>query len=165
MRSLIRRLLVAVLALLLLFEEWGWEQLSALLARLARLPFFAWLEERIRQLPPYAALATFFVPALMLVPVKLAALFFIGRGHGASGVAVLVLAKIAGTAIVARLFALTQPALMRLAWFARWYPRWKAWKDRVMDEVRRSAAWRAARRVRRVAISRWSRWRRSLERS
>jgi hypothetical protein len=162
MRALIRRFFIGFFALLLLFEEWGWEPLAALIARVAKLPVFAWLEERIRQLPPYAALATFFAPALLLVPVKLAALYFIARGHGAWGVAVLIAAKIAGTAIVARLFALTQPTLMRLAWFAGWYPRWKAWKDRVMDEVRRSAAWQAAGRAKAAAAEQWARFRRNL---
>jgi hypothetical protein len=156
LRTLVRRIALAVLALVLLFEEWGWEPLAALVARLAKLPFFAWLERRIRALPPYAALGTFLVPALMLVPVKIAALFLIAHGHGWMGLAVLVAAKVAGTAVLARLFALTPPTLMRLAWFARGYPRWKAWKDRIMEEVRRSPAWRAARRWKAVAAAQWS---------
>jgi hypothetical protein len=161
-RSLIRRFFLAILALLLLFEEWGWEALSGIVARLEKLPLFAWLEQRIRRLPPYAALAAFFAPALLLVPVKLLALWAIGSGHGMLGLGVLITAKIAGTAIVARLFALTQPTLMQLAWFARWYPRWKAFKDRIMDQVRASPAWRAVRRMKETAAARWARWRKSL---
>jgi hypothetical protein len=145
------------LALILLFEEWGWEPLAAALARLARLPFFAWVERRIRALPPYGAVALFFVPALMLVPVKIAALYLIAHQHGWLGLAVLLAAKVAGTAILARLFALTQPTLMQLAWFARWYPRWKAWKDRIMEEVRASPAWQAARRIKAAAAAQWAR--------
>jgi hypothetical protein len=156
LRTLARRVFVAIFALLLLFEEWGWEPLAALLARLAKLPFFAWLERRIRALPPYAALAIFFVPALMLVPVKLAALFLIAHEHGWLGLSVLVAAKVVGTAIVARLFALTQPTLMQLAWFARWYPRWKSWKDRIMEEVRGSPAWQAARRMKTSVAQQWA---------
>src|SRR5437868_9454281 len=156
MRSFIRGFFLGILALLLLFEEWGWEALAAAIARLSRLPFFAWLEERIRRLPPYAALATFAAPALLLVPIKLLALYFIAAGHGMLGIAVLVAAKIAGTAIVARLFALTQPTLMRLAWFARWYPRWKAWKDRIIEEVRSSPAWQSARRLKTSAAAHWA---------
>jgi hypothetical protein len=157
-RALLRRIFIALVALVLLFEEWGWEPLAALVARLAKLPFFAWLERRIRELPPYAALATFFVPALMLVPVKIAALFLIAHSDGLLGLAVLFAAKIAGTAILARLFALTQPTLMRLAWFARWYPRWKAWKDRVMEQVRGSPAWQAARRFKANLAAQWAQW-------
>lgn len=156
LRTALRRVFIAIFALVLLFEEWGWEPLAALVARLAKLPFFAWLEKQIRALPPYAALGAFFVPALLLVPVKIAALYFIAHGHGWLGLAGLLAAKIAGTAIVARLFALTQATLMQLAWFARWYPRWKAWKDRIMEEVRASPAWQAARRLKASIAEQWA---------
>jgi hypothetical protein len=161
-RKLLRNTFTAIIALVLLFEEWGWEPLAALFARLGRLPFFAWLERRLLALPPYAALATFALPALALLPVKIAALYLIGRGHGGMGLVVLLAAKFIGTAVLAWLFALTQPTLMRLAWFARWYPRWKAWKDRVMDEVRRSAGWQAARRMKAAVASQWAEFRRGL---
>jgi hypothetical protein len=161
-RKLLRNIFTAIVALVLIFEEWGWEPLAALFARLGRLPFFAWLERRLRSLPPYAALATFALPALALLPVKIAALYLIGRGHGGMGLVVLLAAKFVGTAVLAWLFALTQPTLMRLPWFARWYPRWKAWKDRVMDEVRRSAAWHAARRTKAAIALQWANFRRGL---
>ena len=50
-------------------------------------------------------------------------------------------AKLMGTAAVARLFALTQPALMRLAWFAHAYGRWKRWKDQLLTRFRATPAW------------------------
>jgi hypothetical protein len=138
------------IALLLLFEEWGWEPLARLLAQLGRLPLFSWLERRIAALPPYAALAVFFVPALLLVPVKLLALWLISQGRAGLGVIVIVAAKLAGTAVVARLFMLTRDSLMRLAWFARWYPRWLHWKNALLAQVRASAAWRNAQHLRLV---------------
>ena len=134
-----------LLALLILFEEWGWEPLQRGLAAIGRWPGFRWIERRVRALPPYAALALFAVPALLLLPIKLAALWAIQRGHALLGVGVIVAAKLVGTAIVARLFTLTQPALMRLAWFARWHARWVGWKDQLLAWVRASAAWRWAR--------------------
>ena len=91
-----------------------------------------------------------------VLPVKVVALFLIARGHALLGVLVLVTAKIAGTAILARLFTITQPTLMQLAWFAHWYPRWKAWKDRVMEEVRRSPMWEAARKFKASAAAQWA---------
>jgi len=162
LRRLLRRTFTILIALLLLFEEWGWDQLSAILGRLAKLPFWAWIERRIAMLPPWGAVAIFFLPALALLPVKLLALYFIGKGHAFMGLVVLLAAKLAGTAILARLFSLTQPALMRLAWFARWYPRWKAWKDRVIDQVRRTEAWRELRRWRKRTRVRWNALRRSF---
>jgi hypothetical protein len=145
-RRILRNLLLGLLALLLLFEEWGWEPLAAMLARLARLPPWAWVERQIARLPPWGAVAVFALPALSLVPVKLVALFLIADHHAFMGLGVLVGAKVIGTALLARLFTLTQPALMRLAWFARWYPRWKRWKDKVIAQVRGSPLWQAGRR-------------------
>lgn len=158
-RGALRQVFTGLVALLLLFEEWGWEPLAAALARLGRLPFFAWLERQIKALPPWAALATFAVPALALLPIKLLALFLIGQGQAFAGVVVLLAAKVGGTALLARLFTLTQPTLMRLGWFAHWYPRWKAWKDRVMDQVRASVIWRTATRLRQRMRNTWARWR------
>jgi len=147
LRRLLRNTFTALLALVLLFEEWGWEPLQALLAKLARLPLWAWLEGRIARLPPWGALALFAIPALALLPIKLLALFLIGRHHAFMGLCVLLSAKIVGTALLARLFTLTQPTLMRLGWFARWYPRWKVWKDGIIAQVRASPTWRMGRRI------------------
>ncbi|MEX8519652.1 MAG: hypothetical protein AB3X44_14170 [Leptothrix sp. (in: b-proteobacteria)] len=138
-------LLQWLLALFLLFEEWGWEPLARLLGQLARLPIIGWLERRIAALPPYGALAVFFLPALLLLPVKLLALWLISQGRTLLGVTVIVAAKLIGTAIVARLFMLTQGQLMQLAWFARLYSRWINWKEALLARVRASRPWRIAR--------------------
>jgi len=145
--KLLRALAAALLIPLLLFEEWGWEPLAALAARLARLPLWARLERSIQALPPWGALLLLLVPALMLLPLKLLALLLLGRGHATSAVMLLLGAKLVGTAILARLFQLVEPALMHIPWFARWYPRWKNWKDRVLALVRQSTPWRAVRRL------------------
>ena len=60
-----------------------------------------------------------------------------------------------GTAILARLFQLVEPALMSIPWFAQWYPRWKAWKDNLLFTVRQSAPWRAGRRVKEGTLRWW----------
>ena len=152
-RDLIRKTFGAVLALIVLFEEWGWEPLQRAAAAVARLPPLAWLERRIAALPPGAALAVFVLPSLALVPVKLAALWLIGHGHAGLGLTLVVVAKLVGTAVVARLFELTRPALLRLAWFARLYGRWSAYKATLLAWVRASWAWRTGRVLRR----RWAR--------
>jgi hypothetical protein len=148
------RALEALLALLILFEEWGWEWLHLLAERIARLPPLAWLERRIAVLPPYGALAIFALPMLALLPVKIAALWLIGSGRAGLGLLLIVAAKLIGTALLARLFHLTQPALMRLGWFARWYGRWSVWKAGVVARVRASWAWRLGRVVKR-RVARW----------
>jgi hypothetical protein len=155
----VRAVFSAIVALVILFEEWGWEPLQAALARLGRLPPLAWLERRIARLPSYAALALLAVPALAILPIKLAAVWVITRGHALAGLLIIIVAKLAGTAVLARLFALTRPALMRIAWFASGYARWTAWKHDLLAWVRASALWRAAAALNRQVVAAMRRWR------
>ena len=134
-----------LLALLILFEEWGWEPLQRVLAWIGRWPGLRWIEGRIRALSPYAALAIFFLPTLFLIPVKILALWLIAQGKVLLGTLFILAAKLVGTAIVARLFALTQPALMQLDWFERLYTRWTHWKEALLAQVRASWPWRLGR--------------------
>ena len=147
-----------LLALLILFEEWGWEPLQNWLARIASWPGFRWLDASIRRLPPYAALVFLGLPALTLLPIKLSALWLIQQGHAALGVALILVAKVIGTALVAHVFSLTQPALMRLPWFALRYTQWVQWKMRLLEQVRASLPWRSARVLRRQVARQWQRW-------
>lgn len=151
MLNLIKKTLRAVLlvpvAVFLLFEEWGWKPLAKCFAALGRLQWWGQIERLIAGLSPRAALLAFGLPVLALVPVKLLALYLLGHGQVALGLAVVVLAKLSGTALTARLFQLTHPALMQMSWFARLYTPWKIWKDRVLAQVRNSGPWRLAGRV------------------
>lgn len=149
LKRTLRRILLAPVLLVLLFEEWGWEPLARAFARLGRLPLWAKLEGLVTRLPPWAALLAFGVPVLTLIPIKFLALYLFSQGYIATGLTLVIAAKISGTALTARLFQLTEPALMRLAWFARLYLPWKRWKDRMLDQVRDSAAWRSVRQIKR----------------
>jgi len=148
-----------LLALLILFEEWGWEPLQRGLAALGRLPLLRQIEAAVGRAPPRWALLILLLPTLALLPVKLLALWLLARGHALLGLAVIVLAKLLGTAVVARLFALTRPALMGLPWFARSYTRWHAWKEALLARVRASWLWRSSRAAQRLLRRRWGRWR------
>ena len=139
------RLLQLPLALIVLFYDWGWETLSHVFDWLGKRPLWRALEDAIRKLPPWAALLVFLVPTLLLFPIKLAALWLIAEGQQVVGVLVIVAAKLAGTAVVARLFSLTQPALMKLRWFAAFYRWFIPWKDLWLDAIRASWPWRAGR--------------------
>ena len=102
----------------LVVEEALW-RLSGLLALLGKLPVFRAMEDWLRAVPPMGALALFGVPAVALAPVKLLALYWLAGGHPVLGIGTILTAKIMGTAIVARLFQLTQTQLLTIRWF-RW---------------------------------------------
>ena len=151
------------LALIIVFEEWGWRPLAAALARLSRLRSIAMLEAEIAALQPYGALVVFVLPSVLILPLKLLALWLIAGGHIVSASVLFIGAKIVGTAIVARRCQLTQPALMQLKWFAWAYNVIMPWKDALLERVRASWAWQAGRRVkaglkRRFSIA-WRAWR------
>jgi hypothetical protein len=146
-RSVLRAVFLPLAAAILLIEEWGWRPLSALAARLARFLPFARLEALIRRAPPRLAIVLFLVPATLLFPVKLLALWLIEGGRAALGVGLIVATKIIGTAIVGRLFVLLEPQLMQFAWFARALAAWHALKARILAAVQRTRVWRSARAV------------------
>ena len=159
LKKLLSILGMVLLVPVLLFEEWGWEPLARGAAKLARLRIWARLEAALRALPPWGAVLAFFLPVLMLLPVKLFGLFLLGEGHALSALLLLLAAKLVGTAIVARLFQLVEPALMQLPWFARFYPRWKTWKDGVLMQVRESRGWRLVQDLKRRIHRGWQRLR------
>ena len=156
--QILRVLGLGLLALLILFEEWGWESLHQALVWLGRLRLVRRLESAIAALGPRAALVLFAIPTVLLLPIKLLALALIGQGHALWGTLVIVLAKVLGTALVARLFSLTRPALMQMSWFACGYGRWMAWKQALLAKVRASAVWRAGRSAKRAVQAQWQRW-------
>lgn len=160
-RLAIRRTFEALLALIILFEEWGWRPLAALVARLARWSPWAVVESKIAALPPYGALAVFVLPSALLFPLKLLSFWLIAHGQALAAGALFLAAKVVGTGLVARIFQLTRPTLMQLRWFAWVYERVIPWKEALLAHVRASWAWRQGRivkeRLRRIARTAWSR--------
>lgn len=132
-----------VLAVVILFEEWGWRPLSAAIAWLARFDVVARAEAWVGGLPPWPALGVFLVPSLLFLPLKLAALWLIAGGHAVGATLLFVFAKVAGTALYARIFQLTQPALMQLGWFARLYHWFIPWKDALIAQAKATPVWHA----------------------
>ena len=145
---------LAVAAIVILVEEWGWRPLTAFAAKLAQWLHLQRLEARIARVTPIVALLLFLAPALLLFPLKIAALWLIGEGQAGLGIAIIVAAKVLGTAFVGRLFILVERQLMSFAWFARAIGWWHETKARIGERVRRSAPWRAARALRRFWVAR-----------
>jgi len=167
-RPALRWTLQVLLALLILLEEWGWRPLAQLLGRLARWRPWARLETAIARLPPYAALVAFVLPTTLLLPLKFLALALIAKGQFLWAGLLFAAAKVVATALVARLFMLTQPALMQIGWFAWAYDRFIPWKDALEEYVRGSYVWRVGRvwkaRLKKLTQAQWRLWRPALVR-
>ena len=158
----VEAVLMVLLALILLFEEWGWQPLVRAFGWIARWRPIAMAEAALARLPPYGALAAFVLPAAVLFPFKLLALYLLAHGAPMSAAGVFVAAKIVGTGLVGRIYLLTKPQLMRIGWFARGYLLFMPWKEALLARVRASWAWRWGRAVKGLAKRRlqriWARW-------
>ena len=161
LQPVLRHSLEIILALIIVFEEWGWRPLADLLARLARFGPWAKLESGIARLPPYPALLAFALPSLLLLPLKFMALLLIANGQLLLASLLFIAAKVGATALIARLFTLTQPALMQIGWFAWGYDTIMPWKEALTERVRASWPWRLGRlwkeRLRRLGVAHWRR--------
>ena len=134
-----------VVALIVIFEEWGWQPLARALAWFARFRPIAALERWIAGLPPYGALAVFALPMTLLFPLKLVAVWLLANGHVLGAGALFIGAKLASTAFVARIFMLVKPSLLRIGWFARAYASFVPWEQAAAQWLRASWAWRMGR--------------------
>ncbi len=124
MQKLKRLLLVPLswlVAIIFLIEEAIWDWTAKLMAKLGAVRLVHAIEKRIASLLPRWALVTFLLPSLILIPAKLIGLHAIASGHLFVGSGVFILAKLLGMALFSRIFNLTRPALMQLAWFVRLY--------------------------------------------
>src|SRR5262245_51446772 len=161
-RPVLARALEFLLALIIVFEEWGWRPLADLVGRLARWRPWAAVESLIIRLPPYAALVVFVLPSALLLPLKFLALFLVARGQVVLAGLLFIAAKVVATALVARLFMLTQPALMQIGWFAAAHDTVVPWKDALVERVHASWPWRIGRlwkeRAKRLAAALARRW-------
>ncbi len=136
--------LIVLAACVLWFWEWLWEPLERLMARLGRMPVLRLLEARLMRASPYLALACFLIPGAVLLPFKLAGLYFLGHGAPWLGIATFFAAKVVGTALVARIFALTRAQLLQIAWFARSFAWLQGFRERVFVALRSHPAWQQA---------------------
>ena len=156
------------LVLILLFEEWGWRPLANLIGRLRRFEIWARFENWLTTLPPYGALCAFVLPSCLIFPLKIAAVYLVATGHFLTAALLLLGAKVVGTAVLARIFVLTQPKLMQIGWFASLYDWVVPWKDALFARIRASWAWRYARvvkaRAKLAARRAWETLRPHLER-
>jgi hypothetical protein len=132
--------MMVIAALIMFCEEWIWDHLAAFMAWVGRAPVLRWAERRIAALPPYPAMAVFLLPSALLLPVNIFAVYLAARGHALTGTTILVAAKLAGTAILARLFSICRPSLLTVNWFRRLYE----WLGRLKARLYSSAPWRAA---------------------
>ena len=123
-------------AAVLLFEEWLWDHSTAIAKRLGRLPLLSLLQAWIRRRSQWQAMALFVLPVLVVYPLKAVAVYAMTHGYVALGVSSFVLAKVLATAVFARLFQLTEPAITKIRWVRHGrdaFLKWRAFMHRWLN--------------------------------
>jgi hypothetical protein len=147
MRKFIKHVLTPPLMILafivFLIERLIIDDIKALSHWLAKLKLIQAIEAKVSTLSPYAALACFLLPGMVLLPFKFLALNLFSTGNLVGGIVVLFGAKIVGTLFVTRIFMAAKPALLSLRWFAFLYHGIVGMRDRLYGLVKEQPWWQA----------------------
>jgi hypothetical protein len=135
---------VPLAAAFVFFEQTLIEYLNIVMMAVARWPPIAKVESWLMRLPPYAALCAFVAPSILILPIKLIAVGFAALGHYGLALAALIVGKMLGTAVLARLYRILRPTLMSIPWFARADTWFFYWRDQAYTFVRSLEAWKKA---------------------
>jgi hypothetical protein len=100
-----------------LFEELLWALTGGMMRFFSRFAPIAAIEDRVRRLPPLLALPLFILPWLIMLPVKIGAVWLIAMGKVIKGTVLFIGGEAFGAAFLARLYELCRPALHRWRWF------------------------------------------------
>jgi hypothetical protein len=145
MKRYLRRALelafIPIAAAIVFVEEVLLHYLGVAMAALAKWPPVARLESWLAHLPPWAALLAFAAPSTLVLPVKLAAVWFALQGRFGLATASIVVGKMLATALVARLYQILRPTLVKMPWFLASEIWLFAWRDRLYGFVRALPAW------------------------
>jgi len=121
--------------------------LNRMMAAVSRWPPVARLEAWLTSLPPWAAVLAFAAPSIIILPVKVSALWFAAHHRFVLATGAVVLGKILATAILARLYRILRPTLMTLRWFAWADTKFFHWRDWAYAFVRGLPAWQQAKSI------------------
>lgn len=140
-------LLVPIAAAIVFFEEVLLRYLGLAMVVLARWEPVARVELWLTRLPPWAALAAFVAPSALVFPIKLGAVWLLLQGKFFWAGVAIGSGKIVATALVARLYKVLRPTLVRLPWYLGAETSVFAFRDRIYAFVRALSAWEAAARL------------------
>ena len=142
LKTIFEPLVVVVAAIYFIVDALALSILKPLLRRIANLGLFAFIARWIASLSPYATLALFLIPLILLEPVKPLSAYLVASGQLKLGMFVLVVGEILKVTTVERIFHIGREKLLTIKAFALVYhflwewlnwvqalPSWQAVKD------------------------------------
>ena len=128
-------LLLPPALLLVVIEHVLWAGSRALLRAVAGLGAVRAAQLWLGLLPPHAAVPLFLVPELASHGAGLWATVLLARGHLVAATAIAVLIKGIATLVLVWIYQACEPALLRVAWFARVHEAVLAMRRWILDRV------------------------------
>jgi hypothetical protein len=130
LRAIFQPFVVVVAAVYFVIDALALSSLKPLLRKIANLKLFNFIAQWIASLGPYATLALFLVPLILLEPVKPFSAYLVALGQFKFGMLVLVVGEILKITIVERIFHLGRDKLMKIkafAWVYNFVSGWLTW--------------------------------------
>lgn len=133
-----KKLLLSILAIILIIEEWLWDTLSALGHFLALHLGLVRFETWLAQTTPGLALIAVSIPIVLVTPLNIAAFWLLAHGLILQGIALEIIAKLLGTLFIARFFSLSKKQLLTfrmIAWTYHTISFWLRWAHEKITET------------------------------
>ncbi|MDP3010693.1 MAG: hypothetical protein Q8N30_16695 [Methylococcales bacterium] len=153
-----KKLLLSLLAIILIIEEWLWDGLSSLGHWLAYHLGLARFELWLAQTTPYQALMAISIPILLVTPLNIAAFWLLANGLILQGIGLEIIAKLLGTLFVARFFTLTKPQLLTFRLIASVYNTVTYWLRWAHEKIIETAVYQYAKTIKiraKVTLAAW----------
>jgi len=144
-RRISRLIIIFLAAIWMMFEDWVWDNILAVMERVGRLKAVVHVEAFIAKQSPYLLLSLFLFPFLIMVPAKIYGLYLIANGKILRGVAIFIAAKVLITALVTRLFTISKEKLLMIKPYAVFYHWFQDKKEWLYSELHKLPAWQTAR--------------------
>ena len=153
-----KKFFLSLLAILLIFEEWLWDLLTAFGHSLVRWLNLESFEQWLSETSPSMALVAFSIPILIVTPINIAALGLLSNGFILQGILMEVLAKLLGTLLIARVFALTKPQLLTFSFLNIIYANITSWLQWAHQKIAETSIYRWSKRFKAEAKARFAAW-------
>ena len=153
-----KKLLLSILALFLLVEEWLWDMLTAFGRRLVVWLHLAVFEYWLSKATPKVAMTALLLPVLLILPVKFVGLLLFAHGRIVQGIALLIAAKLFATLLISRMFAITRPQLLTFAWFSHLYSTVTRWLNWAHVRIRATWVYQQATRLKQAGKAKLAAW-------
>ncbi|MGZ5027188.1 MAG: hypothetical protein ACXWAT_07270 [Methylobacter sp.] len=137
-----KKLLLSFFAVVLIIEEWLWDLLTTFGHSLARWLNLESFEQWLSQTSPALALVAFCIPIMIVTPINLVAFVLLAHGLILQGILLELLAKLLGTVLIARVFALTKPQLLTFTFLRVTYTTITGWLQWAHQQITETAVYR-----------------------